>query len=84
MRYFTTSIRYALAGLLVLATSCTSFEDEAVIDPAVVGLQAAVELQRKVVIKTKQDAYREEELLKVKESQLAAAQHGMRADEAVN
>jgi purine nucleoside permease len=83
MRYSPKLAATALAGLL-LATGCTTFEDNAVAtDPTVIGLQGEVELQRKVVIKTKQEAYREEQLLKAKESQLEAAQHGVRADEAV-
>jgi hypothetical protein len=84
MRYFLKISLYALTGLLALTTACTTFEDNAVAtDPTVVGLQAEVELQRKVVIQTKQEAYREEELLKAKESQLEAARHGVRADEAI-
>ncbi|OGX87317.1 hypothetical protein [Hymenobacter coccineus] len=84
MHYFLKTTPYALAGLLALATACTTFEDNAVAtDPTVVGLQAAVELQRKVVIQTTQEAYREEELLKVKESQLATARHGVQANETI-
>jgi 3D (Asp-Asp-Asp) domain-containing protein len=83
MHYFPKLAAAALTGLL-LATGCTSAEDKAVAaDPTVMELQTAVELQRKVVVQIKYDTYREEELLKAKESQLAAARHEARADEAI-
>ncbi len=73
-----------LLGLLALAASCTTFEDNAVAtDPTVVGLEAEVAQQKEVVIQTKQAARSAEETLKAKESELDAAQHNVRADEAV-
>lgn len=73
-----------LFGLLALATSCTTFEDNAVAtDPTVVGLEAEVATQKEVVTKTKQEARSAKETLKAKESELEAAKHNVRADEAV-
>jgi septal ring factor EnvC (AmiA/AmiB activator) len=73
-----------LLGLLALATSCTTFEDNAVAtDPTVMGLEAEVTQQKEVVTQTKQAARSAEETLKAKESELDAARHNVRADEAV-
>ena len=73
-----------LLGLLALAASCTTFEDNAVAtDPSVVGLEAEVARQKEVVTQTKQEVRSAEETLKAKESELDAAKHSVRADEAV-
>lgn len=73
-----------LLGLLALAASCTTFEDNAVAtNPTVVGLEAEVAQQKEVVIQTRQAARSAEETLKARQSELEAAQHNVRAEEAV-
>jgi hypothetical protein len=84
MRYSPKLLLHALTGLLILTSACTTFEDNAVAtDPTVVGLEAEVVKQQKVVEQTKQEARRAQEMLKAKESQLDAAKHGLRAEEAI-
>ena len=84
MRYSPKLLLHTLTGLLILTSACTTFEDNAVAtDPTVVDLEAEVVEQKKVVEQTKQEAHRAKEILKAKESQLDAAKHGVRADEAI-
>jgi hypothetical protein len=52
-------------------------------NPTVIGLEAEVVQQQKAVEQTMQEAKRDEELLKAKESQLNVAKYGVRAEQAV-